>query len=167
MKILVTYYTQTGNTEIMAKKIEEALNSHDVTVKEVKNTDPNEISQYDLVFLGTGVYANGITGQLKKFLKGLPEGPAKFAFFVGHANPDPAFWAKPIKKMEKTITQKNAEVVAKFDCIGENKDEKVVALLKAQMPQLIPAIESAVGHPNDADLENLKNFAVKTCDECK
>ncbi|MHC1592203.1 MAG: flavodoxin family protein [Candidatus Helarchaeales archaeon] len=167
MKVLVTYYTQTGNTEFIAKKIKESLKNHEVQLKNIKDARPDELKEYDLVFLGTGVYANGISGQLKKFLKEIPESPIKYALFVGHANPDPAFWSKAMDRVEKLLSKKNAEIIGKCDYIGENKDQKVVELLRTQMPQLIPAIESAIGHPDENDVQNICNFATKMCEKCK
>ncbi|MEX2722581.1 MAG: flavodoxin family protein [Candidatus Freyarchaeota archaeon] len=59
MKILNLYYSMTGNTEKVAKKIEETLKELGHKVDTVKITNKNmelDILQYELVFVGSGVY---------------------------------------------------------------------------------------------------------------
>jgi len=59
MKVLNLYYSTTGNTEKVAKKIEEAVKElgHEVdTVKITKKDTELDILQYDFVFVGSGVY---------------------------------------------------------------------------------------------------------------
>ncbi len=57
-KILVTYYSQTGNTakmaEYVAKGAEQAGAS--VTLKEVKKVKPKELLQYDGIIIGSPTY---------------------------------------------------------------------------------------------------------------
>jgi flavorubredoxin len=59
MKVLNLYYSMTGNTEKVAKKIEETLKELGHKVDTVKVTEKNvelDILQYELVFVGSGVY---------------------------------------------------------------------------------------------------------------
>ena len=137
MKILITYYTQTGTTEEMALKIKEVLEPENIFVQNIADTDPTLMNDYDLVFLGTGVYANGISGKLKKFLKSFPDEIAvPIAIFVGHANPDEAYYGNAIKVLEKLIQKKNGSIIDKCDYIGENRDGKVVEMLLKSVPEL-------------------------------
>ncbi|MHA1256481.1 MAG: flavodoxin family protein [Promethearchaeota archaeon] len=52
MKILVTWYSGTGNTEKIAKAINEGITGHDVDLLPVNDVDPTSLNSYDLVFLG-------------------------------------------------------------------------------------------------------------------
>ncbi|MGQ9723668.1 MAG: flavodoxin family protein [Candidatus Jordarchaeum sp.] len=59
MKVLNLYYSMTGNTEKVAKKIEEAVKElgHEVdTIKVTKKDMEWDILQYEFVFVGSGVY---------------------------------------------------------------------------------------------------------------
>lgn len=59
MKVLNLYYSMTGNTEKVAKKIEEAVKELGFGVDTVKITKKDmeiDVFQYDFVFVGSGVY---------------------------------------------------------------------------------------------------------------
>jgi hypothetical protein len=58
MKILNLYFSATGNTEKVAKRIEETLHEIGHGVETLKVTKDMEIKilEYDLVFMGSGVY---------------------------------------------------------------------------------------------------------------
>lgn len=53
-KALVCYWSQTGNTEKVAKTIRETLNQNDIEVayKRVKEMEDDDFLDYDLVFMG-------------------------------------------------------------------------------------------------------------------
>ncbi|MCJ7651570.1 MAG: flavodoxin domain-containing protein [Candidatus Lokiarchaeota archaeon] len=53
MKILVTYYSDTGNTEKIAVAIKNGLEEQEVDLIPVKEVDPTSLNSYDLVFLGS------------------------------------------------------------------------------------------------------------------
>jgi len=60
MKALNLYFSSTGNTEKVAMKIKETLEElgHAVDTVKVTSKDADvDILQYDLVFVGSGVYA--------------------------------------------------------------------------------------------------------------
>jgi flavodoxin I len=52
--VLLVYWSGTGNTEIMADKIKEGLESAGATVvfKSVEQIDPSEVNQYDKIAFG-------------------------------------------------------------------------------------------------------------------
>lgn len=59
MKVLNLYYSMTGNTEKVAKKIEETVRELDYDVDTIKITKKDmelDVLQYDFVFVGSGVY---------------------------------------------------------------------------------------------------------------
>lgn len=53
-KALVVYFTTTGNTQMLAESIAEGLESTgaEVTLKNVSDATPDEVSEYDLIALG-------------------------------------------------------------------------------------------------------------------
>ena len=159
MKILITYQSQTGNTEAVAKSMAEGLEGEDVSVIPASDVDPSTLSTFDVVFLGSGVYANGAGKAINKLVKAAEVLPEKIVLFCTHTNPDSAFWAGVFKKIKKQIGKKNSSVFAEFDCVGENRNPQIVEMLLKTQPQLKPGIEAAKDHPDAADLENAKKFA--------
>jgi flavodoxin len=59
MKVLNLYYSATGNTEKVAKQIENAVlkAGHDVETIRVLKTIDLDLLAYDFIFAGSGVYA--------------------------------------------------------------------------------------------------------------
>ena len=55
MKILIVYGTYSGSTLVVAEKIKELLteDNHEVDIKDVMNTIPQDLSSYEVVFLGS------------------------------------------------------------------------------------------------------------------
>ncbi|HOD70354.1 MAG TPA: flavodoxin family protein, partial [Deltaproteobacteria bacterium] len=58
MKILVAYYTKTGNTKKVAEAIYEALDKNDKTLKPMKEIE--DVQGYDLIFCGFPVHAHSV-----------------------------------------------------------------------------------------------------------
>lgn len=165
MKILICYHSQTGNTEAVAKAMAEGLKDHDVTVSKAKDVDPTTLSTYDIVFLGSGVYAGAVGKPIKLLMKALTVLPPKMILFCTHANPDPDFYRKAFKKIEKQITDGDCKLCAQFHCIGENRDPKVVEMLIQTMPSMEGVLNAAKNHPDTQDLENAKDFAKSVIQE--
>jgi flavodoxin I len=56
-KILIFYYSRTGNTEKMAKAVLEGAKSIEKTEVELKyHADPEELSRFDALLIGTATY---------------------------------------------------------------------------------------------------------------
>ncbi len=158
MKILICYHSETGNTEKVAKNMAEGLAGEDVTVSAAKEVDPENLNAYDVIFLGTGVYGGAAGKSINKLVKDATKLPEKVVVFSTHANSDPQFFGDAFKKVEKQLSKKNAKIIAKFDCIGENLNPQIVEMLMKVQPSIKPILEAAKGHPDALDLENAKNF---------
>ena len=65
MKIAIRYYTKTGNTKKLAEAISQVVNVEAKTVDEPLSED------VDILFLGSAVYAAGIDGEVKEFIKNI------------------------------------------------------------------------------------------------
>ena len=168
LKILVSYYTGTGNTEKVAKAIKEGITGHDVDLSPVKDVDPNSLNSYDLVFLGSGIYGFNASRKLMTLVKKAPELPTNFAYFYTHEAPQPQAYSDAFKSVNKIIEKCNCELLGMFDCCGENLVEKAEEQRQAYRSTLTPEerkkaegnfLNLVKGHPNAEDLENAKNFA--------
>ena len=166
MKILITYYSTTGNTEAVAKAINEALAGEEVTLKKVEEVDPSGLKSYDLVLLGSGIYAGRFNKTVKKLLKSTEELPPKVALFYTHATIDPKTYQPFPRKIRKILEKGACTICAEFECLGENKggtEEQRQMMLQNLAPEERKKAEEQMqklkGHPNAEDLENAQQFA--------
>lgn len=69
-KVLIVYYSRSGNTAAMAEHIAGAMKHAgvDVTCKEVEKADPDELLQYDGIVIGSPTYYGTMAAEVKKFL---------------------------------------------------------------------------------------------------
>ena len=92
MKIAVIYKSHYGTTKQYAEWIAEALDAKLLERSSVKSED---ISDYDLVIFGGGLYASGILG-INLVTKNLPK--ELILFTVGLANPEETDYSKILDK---------------------------------------------------------------------
>ncbi|TET24568.1 MAG: flavodoxin family protein, partial [Candidatus Aminicenantes bacterium] len=69
-KVLVCYYSRTGNTEKMAEKIAEIANKEglDVDLKRVENTEVDGLLTYDCIIIGSPTYYGSMAWHVKRLL---------------------------------------------------------------------------------------------------
>ncbi|HMF29780.1 MAG TPA: flavodoxin family protein [Candidatus Lokiarchaeia archaeon] len=166
MKILICYHSQTGNTEKVARIIAEALAEEDLAVMPAADVDPATLGDYEMVLLGSGVYAGAIGASIKPLVKQATTLPAQVALFLTHANSNPAMWRDAFKVVRKFIEKAGSAVVAEFDCYGENltttveQRQRLYANLTPEQRELAEAHEEDIrGRPNEEDLDSARAFA--------
>lgn len=88
MKVIVLYTSKYGSTETYARWIAEALKC---SAKRLQDVQRQELTDYDVILYGGGLYASGIAG-LKKFLTLMNDVEDKrlILFMVGMTNPSEA-----------------------------------------------------------------------------
>jgi len=69
-KVLVCYYSRTGNTEEMAEKIAEVMKAErlDVDLAKVEDTKADELLDYDCLIFGSPTYYGAMAWPMKKLL---------------------------------------------------------------------------------------------------
>lgn len=166
MKILITYYSETGNTEKVGQAIKDSLKTHDVVLSPVKKVDPNSLGSYDLLFLGSGIYAFNISRKITSLMKKASSLPEKIALFYTHESLKP--WPKAFNSIKSILEAQNCQILGIFDCCGENLVEKAQEQREAMYNKMAQKekeeaeriyLNHVKGHPNNEDLENAKNFA--------
>ena len=67
-KVLIIYYTRSGNTEKLAKYIEEGVKSERVETvcKKVQEVEPKELLDYNGIIIGSPVYYGSMAAEIKK-----------------------------------------------------------------------------------------------------
>ena len=166
MRILITYYSRTGNTEKIAYAFKDGLVGHEVVLSPVVKTDPNSLSSYDLLFIGSGIYAFNISRKLTSFIKKASTLPKNIALFYTHQSLKP--WPNAFKSVNNIIEDQNSKILGSFDCCGDNlvdnAQEQREAMYNKMKPKEIEEAEDIYltyvkGHPDEGDLENAKKFA--------
>ena len=165
MKILVTYYSDTGNTKKIAESIMDGLENQEVDLIPVKEVDPTTLQSYDLVFLGSGIYGFNVNRKVTSLIKKAEKLPPKFAYFYTHESITP--WPDAYKSVNKIIGNFDCEILGEFDCCGENLVPKAEEQRQVMLGRLTPEkrkeaeknILSVKGHPDDTDCEKARSFA--------
>jgi len=69
-KALVVYYSRSGNTKKMAELIADGIKKEGVeaVLKDVKDTDADELLKYDALVLGSPTYYGTMSAEIKKLL---------------------------------------------------------------------------------------------------
>ena len=147
MKTLIIYISiHHGNTEKIAKAMAKVLDAKLVKPNEV---NINEISDYDLVGFGSGIYSWKYHNALLNLVDKLSGVKNKKAFiFSTSAVREIRFFHEFNKPLKKKLLEKGFDIIGKFSCRGF----LVVGPLK-----LIGGINN--GRPNEEDLEQARNFA--------
>ncbi len=155
MKALVTYYSESGNTEKLAKAIFDGMNAPG---KEMASIGEANADEADVIFIGFPVHASSVPAKVENFIKGLPEGK-KVAFFVTHGSLRGGQLAITALYHALSLAVK-LTVLGTFGCRGQVKPELIEALLqKPEHRGWAMEAQSAAGHPDNADFEDGKEFA--------
>lgn len=156
MKVLIAYYSETGNTEKVAKAIYDSIEQGEKEISLAENV--SDVSGYDLILCGFPVQSMGLPKKMESFVTGLPQGK-KVAFFGTHGS---------LRGGQLAITAffhaislaKSLNVMGTFGCRGAVKQGIIEALLKkAEHRGWALEAQSAAGHPDEADLEDAQLFA--------
>jgi len=156
MKALVTYFSETGNTEKLAHAVHEGIK--EATKDIIKLEDVSHVDEYDVVFLGFPVHAHSVPGKAAKFIKGLPKG-TKIAVFLTHGSLRGGPLAVTALYDAMTLAS-DLTVLGTFSSRGKVKSEIVDAMMKK--PEHRPwaqEAQSASAHPDEGDFEDAREFA--------
>jgi len=154
-KVLVTYFSQSGNTKKVAESIFEAIDE-DKDIFPVQ--DVTDTGEYSLLFIGFPVHAHNVPYKIEAFLKDIPEGK-KIAFFSTHGSLTGSRLSREAFEHAAILTPK-AKILGTFSCRGKVSPLGLESLM--QSPEHRAWIEmsaSAHSHPDENDLEEAKSFA--------
>ena len=166
MKVLVTYLSQTGNTEKIAKAIcEAAAKDNEAELKKIEDITAEEAAGYDFLFIGSPLHGGNLAGPVKEFLAALDsKAVEKLAGFITHFAP--AYPQQAMDGFTEPLTaaceEKGIEYKGCFDCQGaltEALHERVKEAQKLSDEQWQGMVEQMTGHPNDEDAAKAGEFA--------
>lgn len=169
MNVLVAYFSQTGNTEKIARAIfEEASRGNHAELKKLEEVGPGDLAPCDFVFLGSPLHAGNIAGPAKDFLSQVEGGSVKtLAGFITHAAP--AYPAQDMDRYSEPIQEacrrNGIEYKGCFGCQGfltEALHEMIQKSRKMTDAQWAETVKQMTGHPDAEDLEKARAFARKS-----
>lgn len=157
MKALVTYYSQTGNTEKIARAIYEAIPIH-VEKELLPVQDVKGASGYDIIFVGFPVHAHSVPAKLLPFFKNLPPG-SNIALFCTHGSLRGG--QLPRQALEHAIGLSDSTKILGTFSVRGRVDEKILeSLMKlAEHRAWAEEAQGANEHPSEADLADTREFA--------
>ena len=164
MKVLVAYFSMSGNTEKLAKAIHgEASKNHESYLKKVGEVEPKWLSKHDLLFVGSPTHAGELSAAVKKFMTDLPRSPKlKVAAFITHASPDRAEYQKCFTALEAFAKEKGFTLLGCCDCQSRLAPEiqpYVKEARKASDAEFAEMMKRIEKRPNATDLRNARKFA--------
>ncbi len=154
-KVLVTYFSRTGNTRKIAEAIHDALGGDPDILPMDKVRD---LAPYGLVFIGFPVQSHSLPYKVEEFLKGVPAGK-KVALFSTHGS-------LPGMKMSRealeyaTVLVSKAKLLGTFSCRGRVSLQALEVLGKS--PEHEAWTDMAVTantHPDEHDVADARAFA--------
>lgn len=155
MKTLVAYYSESGNTEKLAKAIYDGII---VPEKKILPISDASAKGCDVIFVGFPVQASSVPAKVENFIKSVPEG-RKLAFFITHGSLRGGQLAISALHYAFSLALK-VTVLGTFGCRGQVKPGLIDALLKnPEHKAWALEAQSAAGHPDKADLADGKEFA--------
>lgn len=156
MKVLVAYYSESGNTEKVARAIYDGLAFVEKDIAPIK--DKPRSRKYDVIFVGFPVHNHGVPPLVEKFIQRIPEGK-KVALFSTHGSLRGGELAVTAFYHAVSHTAKK-QVLGTFGCRGKVKPKMIEALMKRpQDKQWALEAQSAALNPDEADLEDAKKWA--------
>ncbi len=184
VKILVAYFSETGNTKRIATSIGEEAKAlaHKVRVASIGDVDVDVLPSFEIVFLGSTCHSSDIAAPAKEFLARIPAGSAlRLAGFVTHSTmmPEGTAWKKEMHErwagrcpgsFEDACREKGIEFLGFFSCQGAPSPEIETFIRNSVIPdekQWITYIEDARRHPTPEDLEAARSFARNVLAVCK
>lgn len=154
-KILVTYFSRTGNTKLVAEAIFEALKG----LKEIKPmNEVADLAAYDLLFIGFPVQTHSLPFPVENFLKAVPA-KKKIALFSTHGSLSGSRLSREALEYAMVLTSK-AKIIGTFSCRGKITLAALQALNKfPEHEAWTDMAASAATHPDARDLEDARTFA--------
>jgi len=175
MKILITYFSQTGNTEKIAQAIHEiSSKNHKPDLRRIKKVKVEELDNYDLVFIGSACHDTDLAKPVLRFLKKIPNSPNyAIAGFFTHST----YLPEGDERRKKLSEEWSGKCSVTFETLKKEKNVNFKGYFRCQgtpTPGIARFIHNSIikndeewavfiedlkKHPNEDDIENAKKFA--------
>lgn len=153
MRCIIIYFTQTGNTEKVAKAICKGVKqtTDHCELVTMKDANPRRLYEYDLIGFGSPVIG-GVPGNVQAFIQNMRFVGGKHAFaFITHGTFPELFFPNAIPKMNK----RGLVVIGARGWYGN--------CYLLHMPEPYPT----AGHPDEKDLKEAEDFGREMVDRSR
>lgn len=153
MKILIIYYSQTGNTQKIARAIRDGMKSgsHEVKLAFLKNVTYEEISGYDMVGIGSPIWYE-MPPNVRKFVEEMPQQNGQLVFnFCTHGTMPDLYFPLVIPRLQR----KGFRVVDWKNWYGNCNI------------QIFPEPYYTAGHPDETDMNEAQTFGKEVCQKAE
>jgi multimeric flavodoxin WrbA len=181
MKILVAFYSETGNTTKIAGAIRKGLSAmgREADLLEIPDARPwgepsvDTLNAYDLVFLCSPCHDADLAEPVKQVLERLPVSPSfKLAGFVTHASYTPEggerqqaayeVWASRCAlSFRRASQEKGIDFLGYYGCMGAPSppiERFIRSTILTDEEEWEAYIREARGHPSEDDLRKAREF---------
>jgi flavodoxin len=157
MNILVAYYSETGNTRKVAEAIFAGIRHTQKILLPIDQVD--DPGKYDLIFCGFPVQHHSLPAKMTHFLQSIPQGK-KLALFATHGSLRGG--EKAIAAFYSALSLTGGRtILGTFGCRGQVQFQLLDQWMeKLQDRAWALEAQSANGHPDTADLEDARAFAL-------
>jgi len=154
-KVLVTYFSRTGNTRKIAEAIHGALGG---TPDIFPMDEVRDLAPYGLLFIGFPVQSHSVPYRVEEFLKSVPAGK-KIALFSTHGSlPGMKLSREAIEHASVLISK--AKLLGTFSCRGKVSMQALEVLGKSPEHEAwADMAATASTHPDEHDVADARAFA--------
>jgi len=154
-KILVTYFSRTGNTRKIAEAISGALGGD---AELLPMAQAGNLDRYELVFIGFPVQSHSLPYPVEEFLKKVPAGQ-RIALFSTHGSLPGMRLSKEALEYAAVLVSK-ARLLGTFACRGRVSLQALEVLSRSpEHGEWADMAASASTHPDEHDLADARAFA--------
>jgi len=151
MKVLIIYFSQTGNTKKLAKKIREGIvnsgNSCDLV--KIKQADITKLYKYELIGIGCPTFFYREPVNIKRWIETLPRKKDRYVFlFATHGS----CLGNTFYYMTEELKARGYRVIGAIDSYADSS------------LQFYPTPMHTYGHPDDQELRDAQAFGEMICD---
>ncbi|MFX1258622.1 MAG: EFR1 family ferrodoxin [Promethearchaeota archaeon] len=151
MNVLIIYFSQTGNTKKIAKKIRKGIlkSGNECELVRIKDVNKKNLENIDLIGIGTPTFLYREPRNIKKFIQELDEMNGKHCFlFCTHGSQI----GNTFYYMNEELNKKGFVVINTFDSYASSS------------LQFYPYPMHTTGHPDEIELNDAVEFGKKICD---
>jgi flavodoxin/ferredoxin len=151
LKVLIIYFSQTGNTEKIAENIKTGILKSDniCDITQIKKVDANILENYDLIGIGTPTFFYREPKNVMYFIQGLRETKGKHCFiFCTHGS----LIGNTFYYMNQELSKKGFIVIGSFDSYGYSS------------LQFYPEPMHTEGHPDAIEFREAEEFGQNICE---
>ena len=140
-KCLIIYDTKSGNTQILASKIQESLENMEISVKTIQDKklkDLEILTTFDIIGVGSPVHMNSLAFILRRKLKNIAKkkldlrGKKLITFSTSKF---PTKWENVNKKTVKLLKSTGIEHFAEFGCQNE-PSAQIAEVIQEKLKQI-------------------------------